>query len=55
MIMFDLAEWIANVLVLGIAVLMWAIAIFIIIMLLSMAKQYIDNFLEIKQIEGDEK
>jgi len=41
MIMFDIAEWIANLLVLGIAVVMWAIGVFIIAMLLSMAKKWI--------------
>jgi hypothetical protein len=44
--MFDIAEWIANLLILGIAVVMWAIGIFIIFMLMSMVKQWIDNFLE---------
>ena len=43
MIMFDIAEWIANLLVLGIAVIMWAIGIFIVAMLVSMSKQWIDN------------
>ena len=43
MIMFDIAEWIANLLVLGIAVILWAIGIFIVAMLVSMAKQWIDN------------
>jgi len=43
MIMFDIAEWIANLLVLGIAVVMWAIGIFIFAMLVSMFKQWIDN------------
>ncbi len=46
MIMFDIAEWIANLLILGIAVVMWAIGIFIIFMLMSMVKQWIDNLLE---------
>tara|TARA_R110000751_G_scaffold235336_1_gene336798 strand:+ start:3050 stop:3202 length:153 start_codon:yes stop_codon:yes gene_type:complete len=46
MIMFDIAEWIANLLVLGIAVVMWAIGIFIVAMLMSMAKQWIDNLRE---------
>ena len=41
--MFDIAEWIANLLVLGIAVIMWAIGIFIIAMLMSMSKQWINN------------
>ena len=49
MIMFDIAEWIANLLVLGIAVIMWAIGIFIVAMLVSMAKQWIDNLKEGKE------
>ena len=43
MIMFDIAEWIANLLVLGIAVVMWAVGIFIFAMLLSTAKKWIDE------------
>ena len=46
MIMFDVVEWIANLLVLGIAVVMWAIGIFIICMLLSMAKRLIKEVIE---------
>ena len=46
MIMFDISEWIANLLVLGIAVIMWAIGIFIIAMLISMFKQWIDNLIK---------
>ena len=41
MILFDIAEWIANLLVLGIAVVMWAVGVLIIAMLLSMAKKWI--------------
>ena len=41
MIMFDIAEWIANLLVLGIAIVLWATGIFMIAMLLSMAKKWI--------------
>ena len=43
MIVFDIAEWIANLLVLGIAVILWAIGIFIVAMLVTMCKQWIDN------------
>ena len=46
MIMFDIAEWIANLLVLGIAVIMGAIGIFIVAMLVTMCKQWIDNLRE---------
>jgi len=41
MIMFDIAEWIANLLVLGIAVVMWGIGIFIIAMMFSMLNKFI--------------
>ena len=43
MIMFDIAEWIANLLVLGVAIVLWAIGIFIVAMLFSMAKKWIDK------------
>jgi uncharacterized protein YggT (Ycf19 family) len=43
MILFDISEWIANLLVLGIAVILWAIGIFIIAMLINMAKEWINN------------
>ena len=46
MIVFNIAEWIANLLVLGIAVILWAIGIFIIVMLVSMAKQWINNLIQ---------
>ena len=41
MIMFDIAEWIANLLVLGVAIVMWSVGVFIIAMLLSMVKKWI--------------
>jgi len=50
--MFDIAEWIANLLVLGIAIVMWSIGVFMVAMLVSMVKQWIDNLLEINNIEG---
>ena len=43
MIMFDIAEWIASLLVLGIAVILWALAVFMVAMLVSLASQWIDN------------
>ena len=46
MIMFDIAEWIANLLILGIAVVIWSIGIFIIAMLVSMVKQWINNLIQ---------
>ena len=41
--MFDISEWIANLLVLGVAFILWAIAVFMIAMLVSMASQWINN------------
>lgn len=41
--MFDIAEWIANLLVLGIALVMWSVGLFIVTMLVSVFKQWIDN------------
>ena len=41
MIMFDISEWIANLLVLGIAVVMWAIGVFMIAMIISMVNQWV--------------
>ena len=43
MIMFDIAEWKANLLVLGIGVVIWAVAVFMIAMLVSMASQWIEQ------------
>ena len=45
MILFDISEWIANLLVLGVAVILWAIGIFIIAMLITMAKQWINDLI----------
>ena len=45
MIMFDIAEWIANLLVLGLATLIWLISIFGFCMLVSMGKQAINNYI----------
>ena len=49
MIMFDIAEWIANFLILGIAIVMWAIGLFIVAMLFSVAKQWVDKLLELNK------
>ena len=46
MIMFDISEWIANLLVLGVAVVMRSIGIFIVAMLVSMFKQWVDNLIK---------
>jgi hypothetical protein len=47
--MFDIAEWIANLLVLGVAVVLWSIGLFIVAMLISVTKQWIDNLLEVNR------
>ena len=46
MIVFNIAEWIANLLVLGIGIIMWAIVIFMIIMIISMANQWIKEMIK---------
>ena len=45
MIIMNIAEWIANLLILGLATLIWLIAIFGFCMLVSMAKRLIDSFI----------
>tara|TARA_R110002012_G_scaffold320710_1_gene545087 strand:- start:1201 stop:1362 length:162 start_codon:yes stop_codon:yes gene_type:complete len=44
MIMFDIAEWIANFLILGIGICIWAVAIFMVTMILTMANKWIEEF-----------
>ena len=46
MIVFNIAEWIANLLVLGIGIIMWAIGIFMIMMIISMANQSIKEMIK---------
>ena len=46
MIMFDISEWIANLLVLGIAVVMWAIGVFMIAMIISMINQWVKEIVK---------
>ena len=55
MIMFDIAEWIANLLVLGIGVVIWAVAIFMIAMLVSMASQWIEQLTDKGERNGKTK
>ena len=53
MIIMDIAGWIANVLVLGIAVLIWAIAIFFMMLIVAsikdMAERIVTYITERKQ------
>jgi hypothetical protein len=44
MIMIDVTEWIVNLLLCGIAIVMWGIGIFIIAMLYSMLSRCIENW-----------
>jgi hypothetical protein len=44
--MFDISEWIANLLVLGIAVVMWAIGVFMIAMIISMINQWVKEIVK---------
>ena len=46
MIMFDIAEWIANLLVLGIAVVIWAVGVFMIAMIISMVNQWVKEMVK---------
>jgi|TARA_R110000824_G_scaffold15680_4_gene65854 hypothetical protein len=41
--MLNVSEWIVNLLILGVALVMWSVGIFIAAMLVSMFKQWIDN------------
>jgi len=43
MIVFNIAEWIANLFILGIAFILWSIGVFIMVMLISMFNQWISN------------
>ena len=55
MIMFDIAEWVANLLVLGIGIIIWAVAIFMIAMLVSMASQQIEQLTNKGEHDGKTK
>ncbi len=46
MIVFDIAEWIANLLVLGIGIIMWAMGIFMIMMIVSMINQWVKEMIK---------
>lgn len=52
MIMFDIAEWVANLLVLGIGIIIWAVAIFMIAMLVSMASERIEQLTKKGEHDG---
>ena len=41
MLVMDIAEWIANLLILGIAVVIWGIGMFIIAMMVSIISKFI--------------
>jgi hypothetical protein len=50
--MFDIAEWVANLLVLGIGIIIWAVAIFMIAMLVSMASERIEQLTKKGEHDG---
>tara|TARA_R100000501_G_C2586903_1_gene88184 strand:+ start:40 stop:207 length:168 start_codon:yes stop_codon:yes gene_type:complete len=47
----NIAEWISNLLILGVAALIWVIAIFGLFMIISISKRAIDNIIP----KGEEK
>ena len=55
MIMFDIAEWIANLLVLGIGIVIWAVAIFMMAMIVAMASQWIEQLKDKGERNGKTK
>ena len=55
MIMFDIAEWIANLLVLGIAVVIWAIGIFMIAMIISMINKWVKEIVKGESNENKQR
>tara|TARA_R100000008_G_scaffold37785_1_gene21530 strand:- start:617 stop:760 length:144 start_codon:yes stop_codon:yes gene_type:complete len=46
MIVFNIAEWIINFLVLGVSICFWAGGIFMVTMLVTVLKDYIVSFFE---------
>ena len=50
MLVMDIAEWIGNALILGIAVVIWALGIFMVMMLISMGNKFIKSHM-IKETE----
>ena len=45
MIVLDIAEWIANIFILGIAALIWVVSIFILMILASLVTERINKIL----------
>jgi len=41
MLVMDIAEWISNMLILGVALVIWSIGIFMVMMLISMANKFL--------------
>ena len=41
MIIFNIAEWIANFFLLGISIIVWAVGAFMIMMILSLVNQWL--------------
>ena len=51
MLVMDIAEWISNMLILGIALVIWTFGIFMVIMLLSIINKFIKTHLIKEEIE----
>lgn len=51
MLVMDIAEWIGNMLILGIALVIWTFGIFMVIMLLSIINKFIKTHLIKEEIE----
>jgi hypothetical protein len=45
MLVLDIAEWIANIFILGIAALIWVVSIFILMILASLVTERINKIL----------
>lgn len=45
MLVLDVAEWIANILILGIAALVWVISLFMMLLIVSLIKDRIVKYL----------
>tara|TARA_R110002020_G_scaffold230845_4_gene441996 strand:- start:6748 stop:6891 length:144 start_codon:yes stop_codon:yes gene_type:complete len=45
MLVLDIAEWIANIFILGIAALIWVVSIFILMILASLVTERVKEYL----------
>ena len=45
MILLNISEWIVNLLIAGIGILVWTVSVFIGLMTMAVIKKWIDNFI----------